>query len=49
MTNEKKKLLMEIVKKLKFSFKYVVNFQRKLEKDGKFKGFKSHDYHIIMQ
>jgi hypothetical protein len=49
MTDQEKKSFLQVLRKLKFPSKYGSNLQRKLEKDGKLRGLKSHDYHIIMQ
>jgi hypothetical protein len=48
MTN-KEKAFMHAIKKLKTPTNYASNLQKKVHKDGKLKGLKSHEYHISMQ
>jgi hypothetical protein len=49
MTNEKKDVFLQAIKKLKTLTNYASTLRSKVQKDGKLKGLKSHDYHILMQ
>jgi hypothetical protein len=49
MTNKEKKAFLHVIKKSKTPTNYVSNLQKKVKKDGKLRGLKSHDYHILMQ
>ncbi len=46
---EEKKIFLEIILKLKTPTNYVGTLCSRVQKDGKLRGLKSHDYHILMQ
>jgi hypothetical protein len=47
--DEEKRVFLQTIKKLKTPTNYVRVLQHKVQKDGKLRGLKSHDYHILMQ
>jgi hypothetical protein len=49
MTNEEKDVFLQTIKKLKTPTNYASTLKSKVQKDGKLRGLKSHDYHILMQ
>lgn len=49
LTYEEKKTFLHIIKQLKIPTHYTFALRKKVAKDGKLKGLKSHDYHILMQ
>ncbi len=49
MANEEKDVFLQAIKKLKTSTNYASTLRTKVQKDGNLRGFKSHDYHILMQ
>ncbi len=49
MIEQEKKAFLHIIKKLKTPSSYIRTLQSKVQKDGKLRGLKSHDYHIVMQ
>jgi hypothetical protein len=44
-----KKVFIQIISTLKTPTNYARNLKHRVQKDGKLKGFKAHDYHILMQ
>ncbi len=46
---EKEDMFIQIVGNLKTPFHYMSSLRKKINKDGKMKGMKSHDYHVMMQ
>lgn len=49
MINEEKDVFLQVIKKLKILTNYVSILKSRVQKDGKLKRLKSHDYHILMQ
>lgn len=49
MTKQEKKAFLHIIKNFKTPSSYATTLQSRMQKDGKLKGLKSHDYHMFMQ
>jgi hypothetical protein len=47
--DEEKKVFLQIIKNLKTPSNYVSTLRKKVAREGKLRGLKSHDYHIIIQ
>jgi hypothetical protein len=49
LTKEEKRTFLQIIKHLKTPTHYVATLHTRVARDGKLKGLKSHDYHVMMQ
>jgi hypothetical protein len=49
LTEEEKKIFLKIILKLKTPTNYVGALSSRVQKDGKLRGLKSHDFHILME
>lgn len=49
LTYEEKKTFLQIIKQLKIPTHYTYALRKKVARDGKLRGLKSHDYYIMMQ